>query len=1106
MRMPQNGRGKYRIVTLGWMATAVLLLWTGGDVAYGQDLMTARGISPTNAGLSPRPAPPAAPTASGASAVALIYTNPAMPAAASPAYYLQFGTGVPFISTINPSSATAGSPAFNLSVQGGNFSTSSVVRWDGASRNTTVLSSSSLSALITAGDVAVAGTAIVSVVNQDSGNESNAVIFTITPSGNPAPLATSLVPSQAKAGSGALDLSVTGSDFVNGAVVRWNESNRTTTFISSTKLNAEILASDLASEGTANVTVVNPLPGGGISNTLVFRITPAQNPLPVINTLIPATVSAAGAGFTLQVRGENFADGAEVRWNGSPRGTGFINSGQLTASILASDIAAAGTAQVSVVNPPPGGGTSNTINLTIGPPNNPLPSVTHLTPAVAVANGAGFTMVVHGSNFVNSSVVRWNGQDRQTVVESSSVLKAAIPATDLTTAGEASVTVFNPSPGGGLSSERTVTICSGTCITEISPDSVIPGGPEFQMQVFGNGFFPGALPPEASLRHDASNGRNQADAPSKVLWNGQQLPTTFVSSTQLTATVAASLIAATGSVNVTVTTSTGGSNSIPLPITLSQPVPAINKVTPDSVSPGSGQVTLAIEGRNFLSSSKLLWNGAERSTTFNGSTQIQAIIPAADISKLGTANLVVANPTPGGGQSNSQTFRINNFLLFPRLVSSDGDSVAAPDSEYTGIAVVNLSNQNATLTFTGYDRAGPPISGSGIINPAIINLAAGNQLPVIDFQVFGSALTAKKPVGWFKTESTASNVFGFFLMFNGDLTVLDGADVSARTVKTVVLPEVEPAGFTQIHLANPDLLPATVLFELYRGDGTLRASSTQRTVNPNAAVAELFTALFPGVTPSGGDYIRAVSSRGVVVFEFLGKKGLYVEGLNGQDGEAGSTVLYSPQYVVGGSDYWTALSVVNLETTPSTVTFRFIGDDGTQIGATQARTLAGRGKLWITDQAFFVDAGATLRQGYVEIRSDGAKLAGSVVFGDPARNRFSAALPLTGVLTTKVVYGQLASDSTYFTGLAMLNPGTGVANATIEVYDEKGVLIATKQESIGAGRRVSKLLTQYFPEMVGQNRSVGYFRVTVDRGLVGFALFGTNKLDALSAIPPQEVP
>jgi YVTN family beta-propeller protein len=57
--------------------------------------------------------------------------------------------------------------------------------------------------------------------------------------------------------------------------------------------------------------------------------------------------------------------GSVVRWNGSDRPTAFDENVVLTAQISASDIAAAGTAAVTVFNPGPGGATSNTSTFTI---------------------------------------------------------------------------------------------------------------------------------------------------------------------------------------------------------------------------------------------------------------------------------------------------------------------------------------------------------------------------------------------------------------------------------------------------------------------------------------------------------------------------------------------------------------------------------------------------------------------------------------------------------------------------------------------------------------------------------------------------------------------
>jgi hypothetical protein len=58
------------------------------------------------------------------------------------------------------------------------------------------------------------------------------------------------------------------------------------------------------------------------------------------------------------VTGTNFVASSEVRWNGVARPTTVVSGTQLQAGITGADIATAGSAQVTVVTPAPGGGTS----------------------------------------------------------------------------------------------------------------------------------------------------------------------------------------------------------------------------------------------------------------------------------------------------------------------------------------------------------------------------------------------------------------------------------------------------------------------------------------------------------------------------------------------------------------------------------------------------------------------------------------------------------------------------------------------------------------------------------------------------------------------------
>ncbi|MCS6803244.1 MAG: hypothetical protein NZ773_15060, partial [Dehalococcoidia bacterium] len=68
------------------------------------------------------------------------------------------------------------------------------------------------------------------------------------------------------------------------------------------------------------------------------------------------------------------------------------------------------------------------------------PTLTALQPSSAPQNGPAFTLIVTGTHFLAGTVALWNGSARATTVLNSTTLSVAIPASDLTTAGTATVT------------------------------------------------------------------------------------------------------------------------------------------------------------------------------------------------------------------------------------------------------------------------------------------------------------------------------------------------------------------------------------------------------------------------------------------------------------------------------------------------------------------------------------------------------------------------------------------------------------------------------------------------------------------------------------------
>jgi hypothetical protein len=86
-----------------------------------------------------------------------------------------------------------------------------------------------------------------------------------------------LVPTAASPGAAGFTLTISGANFVSGSVVNWNGVPLPTTFVSRAQVTATVAVSNVASAGTVFVTVVNPAPGGGVSNVVFFQVATPQS-------------------------------------------------------------------------------------------------------------------------------------------------------------------------------------------------------------------------------------------------------------------------------------------------------------------------------------------------------------------------------------------------------------------------------------------------------------------------------------------------------------------------------------------------------------------------------------------------------------------------------------------------------------------------------------------------------------------------------------------------------------------------------------------------------------------------------------------------------------
>jgi len=204
------------------------------------------------------------------------------------------------------------------------------------------------------------------------------LVFSLTVAGvaagqNPVPLINQpLVPDAIKPGGAGFTLTVNGTGFVSRSVVHWNGSARVTTFASTSKLTANITASDIAMAHTASVTVVSPGPGGGTSNVVYFPITLSSS-----SVLFSTSTYSAGSVPWAVATGDFNRDGkldlAVTNWgdntvsiftgngDGTFRALGTAATGQNPQGITAADFNGDGKLDLAVANK-----SSGTVSILLG--------------------------------------------------------------------------------------------------------------------------------------------------------------------------------------------------------------------------------------------------------------------------------------------------------------------------------------------------------------------------------------------------------------------------------------------------------------------------------------------------------------------------------------------------------------------------------------------------------------------------------------------------------------------------------------------------------------------------------------------------------------------
>jgi len=451
------------------------------------------------------------------------------------------------------------------------------------------------------------------------------------------------------------------------------------------QLQAAITAADVAADGVASVTVVSPAPGGGASPAATFTVSAPSS------LTVSATSSSPGGSVTATLTN---GGGGSQAWIALASTTA-----PNTAYLQFVGVGAGVTTRTWTVAMPstPGNyefryfptgaytrtATSPSVAVQAGP--NPAPVVASLSPAAIAAGSDGFALTVRGSGFATPSIVRWNGIDRPTTFVSATELRASIAAADVTLPGSATVTVFSPAPGGGTSSPLALTITPPPVLA-VSAATVPTGTSVTVTLTNGTGGY------GDWLAFAAAGAANSTYTQFTYVGTGVTTRTWTVTTPLTPGVYEFRLFLSNGY--------SRAGTSPPVTVTLaSSPVPSISSLSPDRTTAGSSAFTLTVNGAGFVPSSAVRWNGVARSTTFVSSSQLRAAIDTADVAALGSAQVTVFSPAPGGGTSPALP-----FAVVPPPILTVSATTVAPGASVT----VTLTGGLGGFDWLAFAAAGAP--------------------------------------------------------------------------------------------------------------------------------------------------------------------------------------------------------------------------------------------------------------------------------------------------------------------------------------------------------------------------------------------------------------
>jgi hypothetical protein len=250
-----------------------------------------------------------------------------------------------------------------------------------------------------------------------------------------------------------------------------------------------------------------------------------------------------------------------------------------------------------------------------------------------------------------------------------------------------------------------------------------------------------------------------------------------------------------------IATATGYSTSAPASSTYTisiptNPVPAINGISPAFTNAGGAVFTLTVNGSGFIAGSTVYWGTTALSTTYISATQLTAQVPAVDIATGGiTVAITVLTPAPGGGTSNAWQFEVDSVSsgsTAPTITSTSETVAAGSTASYPVTVPSSVTNVSVNCLNL---PTGATCNYSSTTNT--VTIATSSTTPKGTYQiivVFTETVTSSAfllpilllPLGFLRRKSTGRGIWltaclGLVLLATAALSIGCGSNPPGST-------------------------------------------------------------------------------------------------------------------------------------------------------------------------------------------------------------------------------------------------------------------------------------------------------------------------------------